>query len=66
MNNVAGINTSGSQRAMDMRIKAQYINEINHGTGVVMATGTPISNSMTELYVMQLFLQEARLQAKGS
>ena len=65
MNNVAGINTSGSQRAMDMRIKAQYINEINHGTGVVMATGTPISNSMTELYVMQLFLQEARLQAKG-
>ena len=47
MNNVAGINTSGSQRAMDMRIKAQYINEINHGTGVVMATGTPISNSMT-------------------
>ena len=47
MNNVAGINTSGSQRAMEMRIKAQYINEINHGTGVVMATGTPVSNSMT-------------------
>ena len=65
MSNIAGINTNGSQRAMDMRMKVQYINEINHGTGVVMATGTPLSNSMTELYVMQLYLQEKRLQEKG-
>lgn len=65
MSNIAGINTNGSQRAMDMRMKIQYINEINHGTGVVLATGTPISNSMSELYVMQVFLQEMRLRMKG-
>ena len=64
MSNIAGIGSNGSQRAMDMRLKAQYINEINHGMGVVMATGTPISNSMSELYVMQVFLQEARLKMK--
>ncbi|MFV0527610.1 MAG: helicase-related protein [Lachnospiraceae bacterium] len=65
MSNIAGINTNGSQRAMDMRMKTQYINQINHGTGVVMATGTPISNSMSEMYVMQLFLQERRLTEMG-
>lgn len=65
MGNIAGINTSGSQRSMDMRMKAQYINEINHGMGIVFATGTAISNSMTELYILQLFLQEARLHQKG-
>ena len=64
MSNIAGIGSNGSQRAMDMRLKTQYINEINHGMGVVMATGTPISNSMSELYVMQVFLQEARLKMK--
>lgn len=47
MSNIAGISSNGSQRAMDMLLKVQYINQINHGTGVVMATGTPISNSMT-------------------
>lgn len=65
MTNIAGINSNGSQRAMDMRMKVQYINEANHGTGVVMATGTPISNSMTEMYVMQVFLQEKRLREMG-
>lgn len=65
MTNIAGINANGSQRAMDMRMKTQYINEVNHGTGVVLATGTPISNSMSELYVMQVFLQEMRLKMKG-
>ena len=65
MTNVAGISSGGSQRAMDMRLKMQYINEINRGTGVVLATGTPISNSIAEMYVMQLFLQEARLRQKG-
>lgn len=64
MHNIAGINADGSQRAMDMRQKVQYINEINHGAGVVLATGTPISNSMSELYVMQVFLQEMRLKMK--
>ena len=65
MTNVAGISSGGSQRAMDMRLKMQYINEINRGTGVVLATGTPISNSIAEMYVMQVFLQEARLRQKG-
>ena len=65
MGHIAGIHTNGSQRAMDMRMKTQYINEINHGTGVVFATGTALSNSMTELYVLQLFLQEPRLRQKG-
>lgn len=65
MGNIAGINTNGSQRAMDMRMKVQYINEVNHGMGVVFATGTALSNSMTELYVLQQFLQEPRLHQKG-
>ena len=62
MSNVAGIGGGGSQRAMDMRLKIQYINSMNQGRGVVFATGTPISNSMTELYVMQLYLQEEELK----
>ena len=62
---LTGISSGGSQRAMDMRLKMQYINEINRGTGVVLATGTPISNSIAEMYVMQVFLQEARLRQKG-
>lgn len=65
MNNVAGLGSGGSQRAMDMRMKIQYINEKNQGRGVIMATGTPLSNSMVELYVMQLYLQERRLHEKG-
>ena len=65
MNNVAGLGSRGSQRAMDMRMKIQYINEKNQGRGVIMATGTPLSNSMVELYVMQLYLQERRLHEKG-
>ena len=65
MNNVAGLGSSGSQRAMDMRMKIQYVNEKNQGRGVIMATGTPLSNSMVELYVMQLYLQERRLHEKG-
>lgn len=48
-----------------MRMKIQYINEKNQGRGVIMATGTPLSNSMVELYVMQLYLQERRLHEKG-
>ena len=55
MSNVAGVNTSNSLRASDMYIKCQYLLEKNHGRGVVFATGTPISNSMSELYTLQRF-----------
>lgn len=56
MNNVSGISSSGSQKAMDMYLKCQYLSEINDGRGIVFATGTPVSNTMCELYVMQLCL----------
>lgn len=63
--NVSGITGSGSQRAMDMYLKCQYINEINGGRGIVFATGTPISNTMVEMYVMQQFLQKDTLEQLG-
>ena len=63
--NVSGITGSGSQRAMDMYLKCQYINEIGAGRGVVFATGTPISNTMCEMYVMQQFLQKNTLEQLG-
>ncbi|MCM1233827.1 MAG: N-6 DNA methylase [Ruminococcus flavefaciens] len=63
--NVAGITGSGSQRAMDMYLKCQYVNEINGGRGIVFATGTPISNTMVEMYVMQSFLQKDTLEQMG-
>ena len=63
--NVSGITGSGSQRAMDMYLKCQYINEISGGRGIVFATGTPISNTMCEMYVMQLFLQKDTLEQLG-
>jgi len=65
MRNVAGIGKSSSQRATDMLLKCQYLQEINSGKGVVFATGTPISNSMSEMYVMQRFLQPQMLQKIG-
>ncbi|MCR2023618.1 DEAD/DEAH box helicase family protein, partial [Blautia pseudococcoides] len=63
--NVAGIATNGSQRAMDMFQKIQYIQEHTGGRNVFLATGTPISNTMCEMYVMQLYLQSAKLREKG-
>ena len=63
--NVSGITGSGSQRAMDVYLKCQYINEINGGRGIVFATGTPISNTMVEMYVMQQFLQKDTLEQLG-
>ena len=63
--NVAGITGGGSQRAMDMHLKCQYINEISAGRGVVFATGTPISNTICEMYVMQQFLQKDSLEQLG-
>jgi hypothetical protein len=65
MTNVAGITGTGSKRAMDMFLKCQYINEINGGRGIVFATGTPVSNSMCEMYVMQSFLQKDTLEQLG-
>ena len=65
MTNVAGITGAGSKRAMDMFLKCQYINEINNGRGIVFATGTPVSNTMCEMYVMQSFLQKDTLEQLG-
>lgn len=57
LSNVAGVNSANSQRASDMLMKVKYLQEKNHGKGVVFATGTPISNSMSEMFTMQRFLQ---------
>lgn len=66
MNNVAGISTTASQRAADLELKVEYINELHGGDkGVVFATGTPISNSMTEMYTMQSYLQKRSLEEVG-
>lgn len=65
MRNVAGISGQSSQRAMDMHQKCQYINEISGGKGVIYLTGTPVSNSMSELYVMQKTLQPRELERRG-
>jgi len=65
MNNVSGISSSGSQKAMDMYLKTQYLTEINNGRGIVFATGTPVSNTMSEMYVMQLYLQKQELERMG-
>lgn len=65
MRNVAGISTSKAKKSTDMLMKCQYIQEINGGRGVVFATGTPVSNSMTELYVMQRYLQFQALREMG-
>lgn len=65
MANVAGINTITAQKSMDMLMKCRYINEKNHGKGIVFATGTPVSNTMCELYVMQNYLQYDELERTG-
>ena len=66
MNNVAGISTAASQRASDLKLKCEYLQELHGGDrGVVFATGTPISNSMTEMYTMQTYLQPSVLKNLG-
>ncbi|SFQ08943.1 Adenine-specific DNA methylase, N12 class [Lachnospiraceae bacterium XBB1006] len=65
MNNVSGISSGGAKKAMDMYLKTQYINELTPGRGIVFATGTPISNTMVEMYVMQLYLQKVALEQMG-
>ncbi len=62
MRNVAGLSTTDAQKSSDMFAKCQYLDEITGGRGIVFATGTPISNSMTEMYTIQKYLQHDRLQ----
>lgn len=64
MRNVAGLSTSDAQKSSDMLLKCRYLDEITGGKGIVFATGTPVSNSMTELYTMQRYLQQDLLRRK--
>ena len=65
MRNVAGLSTSEAQKSSDMFGKCRYLDEITGGRGVVFATGTPVSNSMSELYTVMRYLQYSTLQQKG-
>lgn len=65
MSNIAGVQHTRSQKATDMFMKTQYLLEKNNGKGVVFATGTPVSNSMSELYTMQRYLQPKTLEDMG-
>ncbi len=65
MRNVEGLSTSDAQKSSDMFAKCRYLDEVTGGRGVVFATGTPISNSMTELFTMMRYLQHNTLREKG-
>lgn len=65
MRNVAGLSTSDAQKSSDMFLKCRYMDELTGGKGTVFATGTPVSNSMVELYTMQRYLQYDTLREKG-
>lgn len=65
MRNVAGLSTSEAQKSSDMLMKCRYLDELTGGRGVVFATGTPVSNSMTELFTMMRYLQHDLLVQKG-
>ncbi len=65
MRNVAGLFTSEAQKSSDMFMKCQYMDELTGGRGIIFATGTPVSNSMTELYTMMRYLQYSTLKQKG-
>ena len=65
MRNVAGLSTTDAQKSSDMFAKCRYLDELTGGKGVIFATGTPISNSMTEMYTIQRYLQYDRLQEMG-
>ncbi len=65
MDRVAGIQTGGSERAFDVYMKARYLGEQHAGHGVTFATGTPISNTMVEMYTMQRFLDPEGLKSRG-
>ena len=65
MSNVAGVQTSDAQKSTDLYEKCQYLNEITDGKGIIFATGTPVSNSMTELFTLQRYLQPDRLRQES-
>ena len=65
MDRVAGIQTQGSQRAFDLFMKAQYLHEQHPGRGVTFATGTPISNTMVEMYTSMRYLAPSLLKERG-
>ena len=65
MRNVAGLSTSEAQKSSDLFMKCQYMDELTDNKGIIFATGTPISNSMTEMYTMQRYLQYDLLVAKN-
>ena len=65
MRNVAGLSTSEAQKSSDMFGKCRYMDELTGGRGLIFATGTPVSNSMTELYTVMRYLQYSTLQQKG-
>ena len=65
MHNVAGLSTTDAQKSSDMFLKCRYLDEITHSRGVVFATGTPVSNSMTELYTMMRYLQYETLKERN-
>jgi len=65
MRNVAGLSTSEAQKSSDMFMKCRYMDELTGGRGIIFATGTPVSNSMTELYTVMRYLQYGTLQKKN-
>lgn len=65
MRNVAGLSTTDAQKSSDMLLKCRYLDEITGNKGIVFATGTPVSNSMTELYTMMRYLQHDTLRQRG-
>ena len=65
MRNVAGISGSSAKKVLDMQMKCEYISSQNGGRNIIFATGTPVSNSMTEMFVMQQFLQKQQLLERG-
>jgi len=65
MRNIAGIPQTEAQKSQDLFMKSRYLDDVTGGKGLILATGTPISNSMTELYTMQRYLQYGELQKRG-
>jgi hypothetical protein len=65
MERVAGINTGGSERAFDLYMKCRYLDQLHAGHGITGATGTPVSNSMVEMYTMSRYLDPAGLKSRG-
>jgi len=65
MRNVAGLSTTDAQKSSDMYLKCRYLDEVTGGKGIIFATGTPVSNSMTELYTMMRYLQHDLLDRKN-